>query len=605
MKLNNKGFAITTLIYGLSIMGMMLMALLMSVMAVNRANNRNLSNEIEEDLNRFNRTYTSFSAGNSEQAYHVPIDESGWYRVELWGASGGGGLGAYTAGLIELQEEDTLYFHVGKHSSTTGGSTDVRIVKKSDGDTASINSRIMVAAGGGKESYSHGGTLMGYSNTMIADGGILNTSSDYSLKTKTLVGYESYADSSDAIFTYGPTAENGGGSGYYSSTISSVGGKSYIAGYAGCQGLDKNGNWTNNPGFEKTTKVYDLETGEPSTQDKMFYFVDGIMFAGVNDGDGKARIERVVKKETNTQKLKRLNTNLDNVKEIVDCVGGTSDTPATKISAIYEGREMVTGLTPDGTKCMKATLKTVNGSYPNIDELATWHGAGKDYTNHTITITHGNGSTSVVKGTSSDTTVKLSETETATGYRISAYQPDYTKELPLTGNYYILPVLSENKVVSAQKKGDEKQKPLEMEYINGNKRQKWSIEVITKSDLYLNSAPYNASSPTTYEYKIVELARYTALSIQNDENNEFSSVVAANGFNSVSRNDVEHWKIVPLKNGTYVITTVVTRAREGKNTGNLFPQYDTDGMKPNQLVIGINNNNTQRFKFISLDYSGT
>ena len=62
MKLNNKGFAISTLIYGLSIMGIMLIAILMGIMAVNRTNNRLLSDQIEEDLTKYSQTDTSYSA---------------------------------------------------------------------------------------------------------------------------------------------------------------------------------------------------------------------------------------------------------------------------------------------------------------------------------------------------------------------------------------------------------------------------------------------------------------------------------------------------------------------------------------------------------------
>ena len=54
--MNNKGFAITTLIYGLSILGIMLIMLLMSTLSATRYNNRELSNTIETELNRFSKT---------------------------------------------------------------------------------------------------------------------------------------------------------------------------------------------------------------------------------------------------------------------------------------------------------------------------------------------------------------------------------------------------------------------------------------------------------------------------------------------------------------------------------------------------------------------
>ena len=89
--MNNKGFAISTLIYGLSIMGMMLIAILMGIMSVNRSNNRAMSNETEDELTKFSQTDTVFSASNASQTFKVPVGESGWYRIELWGASGGNG----------------------------------------------------------------------------------------------------------------------------------------------------------------------------------------------------------------------------------------------------------------------------------------------------------------------------------------------------------------------------------------------------------------------------------------------------------------------------------------------------------------------------------
>ncbi|MBQ3298378.1 MAG: hypothetical protein IJG97_06280 [Bacilli bacterium] len=603
MKLNNKGFAITTLIYGLSIMGMMLMTLIMSVMAINRANNRQLSQQIEEDLNRYNRTSTTFRYISTEQSYRIPSDEGGWYRIELWGASGSGGLGAYTSGIIELKADDYLYFNIGK-SGVHGGSTDVRIVPKSK--AGSDNSRIMVAAGGGSESEANGGTLAGYNASMIPAGGIVDSNYNLTTSSKTLVGYSSYAEDPPNLFTDtpSPTPQNDGGGGYYSAVTGRNGGKSYIAGYAGCIGYDQANGWSHrNPGLYTKVTQYDVASHANVLVNKMFYFVDGVMFAGVNRGDGKAKLERVVKKNDPSQTLKRTNTELNGVKRIVDCVEGPSLTGAATISAVSKGIEYAsqTASFDNSTNC---TTVTVNGGAgQDLDEIAVWHGAGVDYVNHTIMVDNANGNNRYLKKASNDSSAKLSETETAVGYRISAYQPNYTNYLPMTGNYYLLPVLSENKALTAisdiTKTGDQ----IGIANINGLKTQKWNVELITDKDI---NPDYVANNPSTYQYKIIDASRFYALSIAGDTSNrEKNGVRAYTEFNKIATNDIEIWKIVPLGNGTYTISTIKTPAVKGTTTGNLFAQLDPDKDHYEKILIGKNNKSTQRFRLISVDYSST
>ena len=51
-KMNNKGFAITTLLYGLMSVGFLVMTLLMGIMSQNRQNTSTLVKKIEEELNK-------------------------------------------------------------------------------------------------------------------------------------------------------------------------------------------------------------------------------------------------------------------------------------------------------------------------------------------------------------------------------------------------------------------------------------------------------------------------------------------------------------------------------------------------------------------------
>ena len=618
MKLNNKGFAISTLIYGLSIMGIMLIAILMGVMAVNRSNNRVLSSEIEDDLNKFSETEKVISAGEGGQMYSVPKGEGGWYRIELWGADGGasGGKGAYTTGLIELEAEDVLYFYVGK-SGTAVNSTDVRLINNATDE--GIKSRLMVAAGGGNQPGANGGTLTGYNASMVAQGGKLKNGADqdYSLEynattdSGTLVGYLKNFNVSNS-YTSNPTPNSAGngGSGFFSSTSGSNGGISYIAGYAGCRGY----NMTElgqplsdkDPGYVTEVVVDYTEESVPITAPKTYYFVDGMMFSGVNKGDGKAKIERIVKKTKDDQKLVRRNTKLNGVTEIKDCVSGvTLNSSTAKISAISEGKECVSNITYSGS-CMTATIGSVpdpnnllRNVCENLDEIATWHGVAKDYVDHTITV---NNDSKTLKGKSNITT--LSETETPVGFRISAYQPDSTVQVPKTGNYYIMPVLSENEVLTAHATSGTDTNAIQSEYISGYKRQKWSIQLITNPKLYdSNTNAYDPNNENTFEYRITELARFNALNILNQENLAGNDVGAVNPFNTHARVDDQIWKVKYMGNGTYTISSARPRARAAVPSGNIYPNNKPtqDGAK--LLKIGKNNNTTERFKLIATDYS--
>ncbi len=106
--MNNKGFAVSTLIYGLSIMGIMLIAILMATMSSTRSNARQLSESVERELISLSKVETSFGplpidSTKTTQEYSVPAGQSGWYRIELWGAQGGtNSYGAYTSGIIKL-----------------------------------------------------------------------------------------------------------------------------------------------------------------------------------------------------------------------------------------------------------------------------------------------------------------------------------------------------------------------------------------------------------------------------------------------------------------------------------------------------------------------
>ena len=104
------------------------------------------------------------------------------------------------------------------------------------------------------------------------------------------------------------------------------------------------------------------------------------------------------------------------------------------------------------------------------------------------------------------------------------------------------------------------------------------------------------------EYKIVELTRYNALTIYKDENMEGNQLIVSS-FNNLARNEPSIWKVIPMGDGTVTITSSAPTFTSFKETGNIYVQTNSTIVDNyNTLVIGVNNNVTQRFKLVKLDY---
>ena len=662
--MNNKGFAITTVIYGLSIMGILLMAILMGTLSSNRSNNNQFARSVEEELTRFNKTDTSFKpkvSGNNPvaQKFVVPEGESGWYRIELWGAQGKtitgshekeeekvkNAYGAYTSGIIELKEGDELFFFVGRNrgDNNNGAATEVRIKDGDYTDVISYNTRIMVAAGGGSGDYAAGGTLYGYNKCMNSINGYIDTNTmdktyrlllptDAPNKTNgTLVGYPKGYISPTAgtqcggITPQGQTGTtsslgtSGGGDGYYPGNNNSNGGVSYISGYAGSKAKIKNAIQET-----PTYKYYKLKYNEgndeyyyeDSPNPPTYYFVDGMMYPGVNSGNGKAKIQRIVEKTAETQTLPRQNKKLDNVQYIKDCLGNNQPGAGadkkqwwSKLIVMHKGEAIINtypNTNPTYEPAATRWCKTINltATY-DLDEIAVWHKDGFDFNDHTIEVSSDGTNYTIIKGKATIENGLIlqnfpSETESVTGIRISAYQIDSTMELPEAGNYYIVPVLAENKVLTAPANAADSKNSIVLDRINGQKRQIWSIEKITNPNINPTNGP---------EYKIVELSRYKALAITHDENMMENTVSAQEKFNNNARNEPQIWKIRPMGNGTYTISTVMPVYDTDNPSGYLVPQTNADASDEyNQIVIGKDYNSsppitTERFKLIALEYN--
>ena len=227
-------------------------------------------------------TFQEFNNADNAQEYIVP--STGTYKIELWGAAGGGasnigGKGAYTRGYIDLEVGDTLYFYVGSkgigglttqpylggyngggsitsvykgtysaadynwNSYSGGGATDVRLKDGTWDNFESLKSRIMVAAGGGGgaenlTSSMHGGSaggLEGYDGDLFSGANMIYS---YGVGAKQNTGGRSiYAnDGNESLGYFGK-----GGNIQYA-IVNGVGGGGYYGGgasYEGTAGINK------------------------------------------------------------------------------------------------------------------------------------------------------------------------------------------------------------------------------------------------------------------------------------------------------------------------------------------------------------------------------
>jgi len=249
----------------------------------------------------------------------------GNYKMECWGARGGGGYntggnGGYSCGKLLINVGVTFYIHVGQlggistattygggggggrshrnwgHGGQGGGATDIRVLSSAWNNVTGLCSRIMVAGGGGGGQHfagngyysagQYGGTGGGISggNGRRASGAAVaagTQTSGYSFGVGRL-GRTSKGSGSASYEGGG-----GGGGGYYggqaytgteqNSDASGGGGSGFISGMVGCNAVSASGSHTGSPNHYSG-----------------YVFTDCVMTNGVRNGAGLVRISPVV-----------------------------------------------------------------------------------------------------------------------------------------------------------------------------------------------------------------------------------------------------------------------------------------------------------------------
>ena len=294
-------------------------------------NNIDINNESNDsyDLDSFKsseyvvKKSTIFNYTGKYEIYTAP--QNGFYRIELWGASGGAnkfgrgenylnnqGRGAYTTGVTYLKKDTKLYVYVGQKgangistantlNSTSfngggagmgssdsddgggagGGATDIRLVSGDWNNFDSLKSRIMVAGGG-----AGGATVSAtFSKISAGSGGLTGVGNSWyypetedqnsNLNATQTSGY-GFGIGENAV-TAGKSGGSGAGGGYYGGFKSNNspaggagGGSSYVSGFNGCNSIAK-----------ESTKSNIIHTGNSKHYSGM-YFVDTNIIDGIS-----------------------------------------------------------------------------------------------------------------------------------------------------------------------------------------------------------------------------------------------------------------------------------------------------------------------------------
>jgi len=424
--MNKNGFAVSTLLYGISLMGVMIVILMMSIMATNRKNTSTMVKDIEEELNRLSLTNTTINTTGKDKAFVVPEKGQGWYKIQLWGASKtSGGYGSYTSGIIYLDVGQNLYFDVGtKNSSDTNTSAYITDDSNTDknGKTIKNFTCIMRAMGGG-------GTGPDQTGTAVTTGNMI-------------AGYP-------GVRLYKP------GSGEYT---------------------------LGNLYFEyKQFKVEnDTKTFEGSS--KYYAFLDPYIVEGVRNGDGKTKIEKISSNGKDSPPIVLSSKATFSSVKINQTMGSTGINEVQALTYSSDGRVTngINGPTDDNSK--KAyDLNISSASTLNNATDKSFSCPSNAY--YGLGIYHSNKSISSMNITINSKTITLSSsTEPNYGLYFSLSKASafgfLAGEFPTSADYWISPASDPKSLLTSTSS------TVKTSLIDDGQNQKWHIEKVSGTNYY-------------------------------------------------------------------------------------------------------------------------
>ena len=120
--MNNKGFAVSTILYGLSIMGFLIVLVLIGLMASSRSNSRDFVQQVEDELNRFSSKQTVITAHTDggvvnpnypQEFFTLEGTSAYWYKIELWNGN------IYKSATFKVNPNTIIYFYIGDGENPT------------------------------------------------------------------------------------------------------------------------------------------------------------------------------------------------------------------------------------------------------------------------------------------------------------------------------------------------------------------------------------------------------------------------------------------------------------------------------------------------------
>ncbi len=380
----------------------------------------------------------------------------------------------------------------------------------------------------------------------------------------------------------------GGGAGSASTTVDSgiagsgAGGSSFISGYAGTEIKNRNGEQL----FTATT----------------YYFIDGKMSSGINEGTGKARIT-LVSNATKDERPTTKNSNLNNVIKIESCSSGSTGDATSVIWSEIVAKSNGDTVTPngatdsnlkDGSLTKKYTKSTSSqakkcayisfNSAKTLDEIAVYHSPDDKYGyNESLTIYYADRTWKTLINSTNNMVL-----ESDGAVRYTAWDVDYTAAIP-NGVYQLESVLTISKSVLSAFNNNVVEDPTacindpnsqacieyEKRYADKHtelqplgtedKSQKWAITKIAGTDYY----------------RIIETESNKALQIKDSAGLAQTAVNTSSNYGEISSDGYEwtQWEISYNNDGTYSI-----KARIG---GNCL-STTTESFEMNDSGVNIN-----------------
>jgi len=575
IKLNNKGFAVSTILYGLLIILLLVIVLLFSVAQQNRQNTRTLVDQIEEELINSKTTYQEFTPSSDSKMFTVPWDESGWYRIELWGA---GRTASYTSGFVYLSEGDTVAFRI-----ATSGPADA-LFGIDDDDISKANnypySNVIMRAGDKNSTSTSiensvnnvGSYIVGYSKSSDInietkystplydkDGNTLDLyyyNSSNGCKEEKIDYFSDLYDCNKRGNSLDCSLKNLNKTIYFQDDNSNVfgllQGTTWAVGYEisqnnkNCYSPVKTSKPVTEAGLLPLTDYFDNvvvnESGKSTSYSpkKNSTVYNGYIVTNLNNGNAHASIKKVEPYE--------LNIDLVNVTSVIDCEKNGYNASVNVLS--YDNEKYTktnvslttSNITKEGYTCKKYSFRKTD-----IDEIGITNNSNATK-EHLVYVTNETGEKTLIDNVS----IKKDST-----YRISLWQPNYSKDTILpSGNYYIFNK-DENKVLTTDANGDLSFEQLDY---NSGDLQVWTIAKLeglsTESTIYYSlinrqtgyAIKYDESDFTAKSSYISEESNYdiytTELETDDTKSKNFTIVSNGNGYFTIrSRNNSKELKI--------------------------------------------------------------